>query len=76
MCVCMCVCVCMVVPLDWVKQLMIPLHKKGAFDKCDNFRGIALLSVPGKVFCKVVRRRLAERAELLLRENQCGFCSC
>ena len=62
-----------VVPLDWVKQLMIPLHKKVAFDKCYNFRGIALLGVPEKVFRKVLRRRLAERAELLLRENSCGF---
>ena len=39
------------VPEDWVKQLTIPLHKNGAHDHCDNFRGIAFLSIPGKVFC-------------------------
>ena len=61
------------VPDDWVKQLTIPLHKKGAHDHCDNFRGIALLSVPGKVFCRVIQKRLAERDGQLLRENQCGF---
>ena len=61
------------VPDDWVKQLTIPLHKKGAHDQCDNFRGIALLSVPGKVFCRVIQRRLAESGDQLLRENQCGF---
>ena len=60
-------------PPDWVKQLMIPLHKKGAFDRCDKFRGIALLSVSGKVFGKTIYWRLAQRAELLLRETQCGF---
>ena len=61
------------VPEDWVKQLTIPLHKKGAQDHCDNFRGIAPLSVPGKVFCSVIQKRLADRGCQLLRENQCGF---
>ena len=45
------------VPEDWVKQLTIPLHKKGAHDHCDNFRSIALLSIPGKVFCRVIQKR-------------------
>ena len=61
------------VPEDWVKQLTIPLHKKGAHDHCDNFRGIALLSIPGKIFCRVIQKRLAERGNQLLRESQCGF---
>lgn len=60
-----------VVPLDLLKQLTAPVHKKGTFDSCDNFHGIPLL---GK-FCKALQRRLAQRAELLLCENQCGFCS-
>ena len=38
-------------PEYWVKQLTIPLHKKGSLQDCDNYRGIALPSVPGKVFC-------------------------
>ena len=36
------------VPEDWVKQLTIPLHKKGSLQDRDNYRGIALLSVPGE----------------------------
>ena len=59
--------------MDWQKQLITPLHKRGSYDECDNFRGIALLSVPGKVFCKVIQYRLKEKANLMLRENQCGF---
>ena len=61
------------VPEDWTKQLTIPLHKKGSYQDCDNYRGIALLIVPGKVFCKVVQTRLSKTANHLLRENQCGF---
>ena len=48
------------VPEDWTKQLTIPLHKKGSFQDCDNYRCIALLSVPGKVFCKVLQTRLSK----------------
>ena len=33
---------------DWVKQPTIPLHKKGAHNHCDNFRGIAFAKCPGQ----------------------------
>ena len=36
------------VPEDWVKQLTIPLHKKGAHDHCDNFRGDCSTKCPRK----------------------------
>ena len=61
------------VPVDWRTQLTIPLHKKGSYDGCDNFRGIALLSVPGKVFCRFLQNRMKEKVNRMLRENQCGF---
>ena len=53
-----------------MKQLTISLHKKGAHDLCDNFRGIALLNIPGKVFCRVIQKRLAERGNQFLKESQ------
>ena len=43
------------VPADWSKQLTIPLHKKGPTKDCDNYSGIVLLSIPGKVFCRVIQ---------------------
>ena len=61
------------VPEDWLSQLLVPLHKRGNRTICDNYRGIALLSIPGKVFAKAILQRLKPRAELLLRESQCGF---
>ena len=62
-----------VVPGDWKSQLLVPLHKKGSRTICDNYRGIALLSIPSKVFTKAILNRLKPRAEVLLRESQCGF---
>ena len=62
------------VPTDWHSQPIVPLHKKGSHTICDNYRGIALLSIPSKVFAKAILNRLKPRAEQLLRESQCGFC--
>ena len=50
------------VPEDRFKQVTIPLPQKECHQDCDNYRGIALLSVPGKVFGWVAQRRLAGRA--------------
>ena len=51
------------VPEDWRSQILVPLHKKDSCPSCDNYRGIALLSVPGKVFAKAILNRLKPRAE-------------
>ena len=42
-------------PVEWSKDLITPVHKKG--DKLDpaNYRAITLLSVPAKVFCRMVQ---------------------
>ena len=56
---------------DWQSQILVPLHKKGSRT---NYRGIALLSIPGKVFAKAILNRLKPRAEQLLWKSQCGFC--
>ena len=43
-----------VVPEKWHQGIIIPLYKgKGSKSECSNYRGITLLSVPGKVFAHV-----------------------
>ena len=61
------------VPSDWMKQMLIPIHKKGCRTTCDNYCGIALLSIPSKIFSRAILNRLKPYAEFFLRENQCGF---
>ncbi|KAK3568618.1 hypothetical protein QTP86_010635 [Hemibagrus guttatus] len=46
------------VPLDWETGLVIPLFKKGDQRVCSNYRGITLLSLPGKVYSRVLERRV------------------
>ncbi|KAI5715688.1 hypothetical protein M8J77_020743 [Diaphorina citri] len=41
--------------------------------KCDNYRGISLLSVPGKVLSKVLCNRLTPFIDNYISDSQCGF---
>ncbi|CAB3223438.1 unnamed protein product [Arctia plantaginis] len=60
-------------PYDWNKGLLITMPKKGDLSQCSNWRGITLLSVPSKVFCKIILDRLSVVVEPLLRKEQAGF---
>ncbi|KAK3551641.1 hypothetical protein QTP70_020851 [Hemibagrus guttatus] len=61
------------VPLDWVTGVVIPLFKKGDRRVCSNYRGITLLSLPGKVYSRVLERRVRPLVEPRIQEEQCGF---
>ena len=49
-----------VVPNEWREGLIVNLFKKGDKEEPGNYRGITLLSVVGKVFCKILNNRLVE----------------
>lgn len=61
------------VPQDWVNADVVPIPKKGDLSITDNWRGIALLEVMGKVVAKIILSRLQHLAEDTLPEEQCGF---
>ncbi|KAK3538438.1 hypothetical protein QTP86_003713 [Hemibagrus guttatus] len=46
------------VPLDWATGVVVPLFKKGDRRVCSNYRGITLLSLPGKVYSRVLERNV------------------
>ena len=39
-------------PRDWQTGVIIPIFKKGDCKQCTSYRGISLLSLPGKVCAK------------------------
>ena len=61
------------VPVDWGRAIIVPLYKKSDKRDCGNYRGISLLSIPGKVFTKVLQQRLKRYVESCLTEEQAGF---
>lgn len=61
------------IPSDWQCGIIVPLPKKGDLSDCGNWRGITLLSIPGKVFCSLILSRVKEAVDNTLRQEQAGF---
>ncbi|XP_018020632.1 uncharacterized protein LOC108676996 [Hyalella azteca] len=62
------------VPQDMRDAKIITLYKNiGDRSDCNNYRGISLLSIVGKVFARVVLGRLQALADRVYPESQCGF---
>ena len=60
-------------PQEWTKSLIIPLHKKGNLWQCQNYKIISLFSHSSKVMINVILKRLKNKAEEHLAEEQAGF---
>ena len=62
------------VPPDWKEGVIIPIYKgKGSRKECQNYRGITLLSVPGKVLAAVLLNRVKTKLLQARRREQSGF---
>ena len=60
------------IPQEWADATLIPVYKrKGPQDECDSYRGISLLSVPGKLFTRVLLSRIQEALKGKISERQC-----
>ena len=62
------------VPNDWMRGIIVPIHKgKGERSKCKKYRGISLLSIPGKVYGRNLTEKVRRLTEGLIGKEQCGF---
>ena len=61
------------IPEEWRKGLLIKLPKKGDLSYCKNWRGIMLLNMASKVFCRVILERIKIALDEKLKEEQAGF---
>ncbi|KAI8511727.1 hypothetical protein Bbelb_108270 [Branchiostoma belcheri] len=62
------------VPEEWNQSVICPIYKnKGDPQDCKNYRGISLMSHVGKLYERILERRLRNRVESQLDESQCGF---
>lgn len=64
-----------IVPEQWQKSIVSPIPKAGDNRDPLNYRGISLISIPCKIYCDVLNRRLSALLEKndLLCEEQNGF---
>ncbi|VDO58006.1 unnamed protein product [Schistosoma margrebowiei] len=61
------------VPMDWKEGHLIKIPRKGDLSECENYRDITLLSIPGKVFSRVLLNRMKNAVDAQLRDQQAGF---
>lgn len=57
----------------FLEGLIVKLPKKGDHSKCNNYNANTLLSVPSKIFSRVILNRLQEAMDKRLRDQQAGF---
>lgn len=62
-----------IVPDDWQKGVVCPIYKKGERVRCDNHRGVMLLSHTGKIYNRIIEKRLRTYVENALVDGQYGF---
>ena len=63
-----------IVPDDWIKAIIVPIYKgKGDRKECGSYRGISLLSIPGKVYGRVLIVRVMEITDSKISQEQGGF---
>ena len=61
------------VPTVWKEGYLVKLPKKGDRSSCSNYRGITLMSIPGKVFNRILLNRMKDAVDPHLRDQQAGF---
>ncbi len=62
------------VPDEWKKAIIVPLYKdKDSRSECSSYGGISLLSVPRKMYGRILTERLMEVTEGKVSEEQGGF---
>ena len=62
-------------PSTWSGAIIVPIHKSGDKDDPDNYRGVSLLNILGKVFAHILNKRLtlwADENDKIV-EEQSGF---
>ncbi|MEW8548219.1 MAG: reverse transcriptase family protein [Candidatus Thiodiazotropha sp.] len=62
-------------PEDWGLSFIVPVHKKGDINCVENYRGISLLDIFGKIYTSIINRRLIFVTNLysIISEAQAGF---
>ena len=61
------------IPIEWKEAHIVKIPKKGNLADCNNYRGISLLSIPGKVLSRVILERIKVAVNEHLRDEQAGF---
>jgi len=59
--------------IEWTESIYIPLHKKGARDRCESYRTIALIPHVSKIMLYIIQERLKSYLCPQIAPEKSGF---
>ena len=62
-----------VVPEDWKAACIVPVYRGKGYRRDCNYRGIGILSIPGKIYGRILIDRVKESTKKQVEEEQGGF---
>jgi hypothetical protein len=60
-------------PDQWKESIIVPVHKKGDKNDCNNYRGISLLATAYNILSNILLSRLGLHTDEIIGDHQCGF---
>jgi hypothetical protein len=61
------------IPEEWTETIIVPIHKTGDRDMCENYRGIALGNAAYKILLNMIFGKIKSYIEKFKRDYQNGF---
>jgi len=61
------------IPEEWKETIIVPIHKRGDRDRCENNRGIALGNPAYKILSNIILGKIKPYIEKVMGDYQNGF---
>jgi len=61
------------IPEEWEEAIIVPIHKRGDKDRCENYRGIALGNAAYKILLNIILGNIKPYIEKVMGDYQNGF---
>ena len=61
------------IPEEWKGTIIVPIHKRGDRDRCENYRGIVLGNAAYKILSNTVVGKIKPYIEKVMEDHQNGF---
>ena len=61
------------IPEEWKETIIVPIHKRGDRDRCENYRGIALGYAAYKILSNIILGKITPYIENVMGDYQNGF---
>jgi len=61
------------IPEEWKETIIVPIHKRGDRDRCENCRGVALGNAAYKILLNIILGKIKPCIEKVMGDYQNGF---